>query len=445
MNNKKDSVLSIALAVVMILTLAACGQKQEGGTVAISGDSLNAGDAALRPDGEAGIIYENKGRKLLVPAEYNELLQIETPMDSPDGALFAVYDRASILAAQEQGYDVDGAGWLFDICAVDDAKLHEILCWDMSGTEVFAADNTGKYYLFNTPTDVRIFLEGDEAAAKQHTEKWEKLLDWTASVIGAFTLENGLDQFWRSNNTLDMYLARIAYAHETDYTVSSLEHGSMAPRITMDVTAYAEKLIGGNGVSYEEADLSETPDGEYIVLSIPAEDIRFDFFLAPGGENYVRTVWNGENEQLMRASFLNGNLTASGIMQAWYDALVTANGGAVSTDVLLGTWAEETAGRGVITFERGAGSGEYNVTIDWANGAAETYIWEMEAFGNGDGTLSYRNAKHFIRTFTTDTDYTDAVQYENGEGSFVLSGDNEMTWDDHTGHAGDECVFIHVG
>ena len=89
----------------------------------------------------------------------------------------------------------------------------------------------------------------------------------------------------------------------------------------MDAAVYAERLMTGEGLSYEEADLSETPDGEYVVFSFPEDDLRFDFFLAEGGENYVRQVWNGDCEQLYKAVFADGTTKASAVMQEWYEAL----------------------------------------------------------------------------------------------------------------------------
>ena len=60
------------------------------------------------------------------------------------------------------------------------------------------------------------------------------------------------------------------------------------------------------------------------------------------------------------------------------------------------------------------------------------------------GQLRYENARCYVRTYTSETDFTDAVEYENGTGTFTLNSVNEIMWDDETAHAGDDCVFVSV-
>ena len=75
-------------------------------------------------------------------------------------------------------------------------------------------------------------------------------------------------------------------------------------------------------VSFEEVtDLSdaEQPDGEYIVMAFDDENVRFDFFLGEGLENYIRevkTTDDGEEvETLYRAIFEDPEESATGIMR----------------------------------------------------------------------------------------------------------------------------------
>ena len=60
------------------------------------------------------------------------------------------------------------------------------------------------------------------------------------------------------------------------------------------------------------------------------------------------------------------------------------------------------------------------------------------------GALKYEDAKHYVRTFTSDSEYTDELKYENGSGLFYLNSANEIMWEDHVDHAGENCVFISV-
>ena len=438
----KKKILCLVLTLVMAVSLAACGGSGAQ-TVSVSGDSVTVDDLALRPDGEAGRLYENDGLKLLIPLEYDELLLTETLQDNEDGVLFAVSEKASVEAA---GSAEAGAGWLFSIGRISEDQLHEMLCYDMSGAEVLARDDEGRYLMYYHPTDVRFFRESNEAMAADQ-ELWTVLNEWAWTVRDTFLTENSeLTSVTRGNTMLDMYLARAAYLEDVNYTVSTTEYG---PKEGNGVYAapYAEQLMSGNGVSYEEADISETPDGEYVVLSFPEDDVRFDFFLQEGKENYVRQVWSGDNQMLYKASFADGTSKASAVMQAWYDTLVAdadMSKLGYTPDALLGTWAEKIAGRGTITIREGAEAGSYDVQIHWGSSASETYVWTMTAVPAGSNALRYEDGTLTILTLEEGKEETEDLQYENGTGLFSLNSTNELVWQDDIGHAGDNTVFVSV-
>ncbi len=91
-------------------------------------------------------------------------------------------------------------------------------------------------------------------------------------------------------------------------------------------------------------------------------------------------------------------------------------------DDLIGTWAEKMAHRGVITISKNSEEGKYDVSIDWSSSACEKCIWEMTAVPVGKGgALAYENGRYLIRTYSSETEYTDEVQYANGAGTFVLN------------------------
>ena len=135
-NQKRKALLALSLMLAMALSLAACGASG-GSTVSVSGESVTVDDLALRPDGEAGKLYENAGLKLLVPLEYDEMLQTEVPEESGDGMLFRVSEKASIEAAKAQGMETEGAGWLFSIGKIDEAAMRDLMLnTDLSGMEI---------------------------------------------------------------------------------------------------------------------------------------------------------------------------------------------------------------------------------------------------------------------------------------------------------------------
>ena len=94
----------------------------------------------------------------------------------------------------------------------------------------------------------------------------------------------------------------------------------------MDPASFVSRLMKGVKYQYAE-DGVEAPDGEYVVLNFPDDNVRFDFFSAPDGKNLIREVnTDAEMELFFEAQFEDGTSTAYDIMQEWYDALAQANG-----------------------------------------------------------------------------------------------------------------------
>ena len=443
--NKKQVYL-FSLIIMTLFMLCGCGSKQEM-SISSSGDSVSVNDLALRPDGEAGHLYENDGLKLLIPLEYDKLLITETPQANEGAQLFSVSEKASEEAAKATGMDSDGAGWLFSIERIDEATLRDLLCnTDLSGIEVFARDTQGRYYLYCHPTDVRFVRENNEAMAAD-LEVWTALNEWAwTDVREAFLRENPeLSAETRGSTSLELSLARIAYKSGTRYSVSTTEYGPVEPSIgTFDAAPWLEKLM--TNVRYESIDLSEAPDGEYVVLSLPEENLRFDFFLAEGKENLIREVRGDEEIALYQASFAD-ETKASAVMQNWYEALVADHDMSelgYTPDSLLGNWTEKIAGRGTIAISKSAG-GQYEVQVNWGSSSSEHYVWTMTARPAASNTLHYENCRHVILTLREDGPETEELQYENGTGSFTLLSTNELLWQDDTGHAADDVLFVLEG
>ena len=437
------TILSLLLAAGMALSLSACGGKQEI-NISGSGDTITIDDLALRPDGGAGHLYENDGVKLLIPLEYDDLLITEMPQAEGEGKLFSVSEKASVEAAKAAGMDYDGAGWLFGIERIDEAALQDLLCYtDLSGTEVFAKDAEGRYYVYCHPTDVRYVRASSEAMAADQ-EIWTALNEWAwTTVRETFLRENpDLSPETRGSTALDLSLARIAYMPGMRYSLSTTEFGPLEPTAgVFDAAPYLEKLM--TNVRYELSDLAETPDGEYVVLSLPDEELRFDFFLAEGKENFIREVRGDQEIALYRAVF-DDDSKASAVLQDWYDALVADRDMSAlgyTPDSLLGNWAEKIAGRGFITISKSA-EGTYEVQINWGSSAAEMNVWTMTARPAASNVLRYENGRYAILTLSEDGPETEDIQYENGTGSFTLLSTNELLWQDETGHAADDTLFI---
>ena len=196
----------------------------------------------------------------------------------------------------------------------------------------------------------------------------------------------------------------------------------------------------------EPVDLSEAPDGEYVVLSLPDEDLRFDFFLSEGKENLIREVHGDEEIALYQASFAD-DTRAAAVMRDWYDALVADRDMrelGYTPDSLLGNWAEKSVGRGTITISAST-EDRYDVQINWSSSAAEMNVWTMTARPAASHVLRYEDCRCVTLTLNEQGVENEALQYENGTGSFTLLSTNELRWQDDTGHAADDALFIAVG
>ena len=256
-----------------------------------------------------------------IPDKYKELVTVTE--EEPD-LLISVSETASIEAAKAQGDDFPGAGWLFGISKISEEELHEKLCNDMSGEEVFAQDAEGNYLVYCHPTDVRFVREQYENIDDDMAQ-WTELNEWAATVCDTIVAENeGLTPVHFGNTVFEIFLNRIAYAADTKCEVSTLEHGPLNA-FDVDAASFAKQLLNA---SYEVVDDDLQIDGEYIVLSFADEETRFDFFESEGNECYVRQVWGPEDAQNVmyyKAVFEDGTAVSS-VMRTWYDELVKANG-----------------------------------------------------------------------------------------------------------------------
>lgn len=351
----RNKIAAIIPAAMLALSLAACGtattsnapaenpaaettvveeetavEEEAVETSAAADTAAEAAEAAAAAETAEDVVeYVNGNVTLPVPAKYNDLLIINVPEKDEDGVLFEVYEKASVDAAKAQGEEAEGAGWLFSIRTADEEYVHEALCRDMSGEEVFAKTEDGTYYVRNHPTDVRFVREQYEDIDEDMAQ-WSELNEWAATVPETLAAQNPDLTLERHTNTaLDQYFARIAYKNDVKYTLASLEHGVVEPA-DVDSEMYIKKLA--DNVTFKYADEGvEAPDGEYVVFAVPEDNVRYDFFFAEEGQNLVREVreMDGETyENLYQATVPAETSTLNQLMNGWYEYLIE-NGGNV--------------------------------------------------------------------------------------------------------------------
>ena len=431
------SVGSVLLAAIIAFSFNSCYAKRiDSQDVSIP----NRQSASVQADIGSTMSYENNGLHLSIPRKYADLLIVDTPKNN--GRLFVVSEKASIEADKAHGGTGEGAGWLFSIGAISEIQLYDMLQHDMSGAEIFARDDSGIYYVYYHPTDVRLVRDNyDQSDA---IKDWTMLNEWAAGTVRERFISdnNGFTAETYGNAELDIFLARAAFGDGIQYTVSTSECAPWYPTV-INPTPYAMRLI--RNAQVEALDSATAPAGDYVALNFSEDHVRFDFFLAKGSENIYRQTLGDSNEQLFRINFADGHTKAVDVMKEWYDALAAADDRRAlgyTPDSLVGRWAEKIAGRGLITVARG-GKGTYDVLIEWADSAAEKHIWEMTARPYDEsGVLHYDRGRHLIRTYTVSGDFIEKTVYENGTGKFYINSAGELMWQDNEEGAGDNTVFV---
>ena len=322
--NMKDLLKLGVVIPALVISLAACGSSASNNQSSSEPAPAEKEETTEAPAAQAAdAVYENHGFKMTVPGEFADKVIVDTPPKSEDGVIFDVYEKASVEAAKAKGEQEYGMGWLYSICVRDEVTFHRMLSNDMSGEDPICSDKEHNYYVMYHPTDVRYERETVEQMEADQ-EEWSKVVEWADSMKQAFIDENeGLTAFKWNNTEIESSLARTVYGEDAKYTISTTEAG---PRegIGVDAEKYFKLLT--EDADYQRADDAEAPDGEYVVLNFPDEHLRYDFFLAEGGENLIRQVWgeNDENEQLFKVTFADTSKKASAIMQEWYDELGAA-------------------------------------------------------------------------------------------------------------------------
>lgn len=260
-------------------------------------------------------IYRQDGLCLRVPQDYDTLLLTEV---STDRNLFSVSERASIKAARKESSAYEGAGWLFAIGKVSASELHEMLCEDMTGRKLFAQDNAGNYYIFYHPTDVRYMRETPEAMQRDQ-ELWSKLCFWAWNDVPQhFLADNDLISITADNSSVGIYLARVLYKPGTNYTLSKKGKKALTGN-SEQATSFVNMLLYGN--SFEMVQGKKKPQGEYITLTLPGENVTLDIFQSDGS-TYVLESRLGLESNLYKGIPVEEHAEALSVAQDWYATLL---------------------------------------------------------------------------------------------------------------------------
>ena len=377
-------------------------------------------------------VYEIGPIALPIPQEYFDLLAFEVYGISDDDdedfveeTVIVVSELASKEAAEKLGeMDTDGIGELFRIIRVSDARLHELLCGDMSGLQVFAKDESGKYFIICYPTDVRYMRESNEQM-NEDIEQWTALNSWARDGLTDAILESGNDltPVSYTNTLLDMYIARAAFADDVEYKISAEEYGPLKTS-DADVAIYADYLLSGG---FEEVEDASVPEGGSIVLTFPEDGVRYEFFEAD--ENLVREV--RDDYVTMYRRVLPGNISNTEAVRSWYYKVAEEQGKKKvdsELDAYIGEWREEFAGRGVMTVKRSVGVDKVDVAVRWPGSAFDAGIWSITARLAANGSLVYDNGIYAVVEYDEEGNGTIAFQSDDESGNISVNKSGRLIW-----------------
>ena len=306
MMRRKNALISVLMAAVMTLSAAACGsaaasgekpqEKQEETTAAAevteaaaeettetAAEAVTEAPAAeetaeAEPADAPVKAFTNDGMTLSVPEALLDLLVIDTPDPAEDGVLFYVSEKESVELAKAQDAEFVGAGWLFSIGRVDEARANEAMDADIPGMDVFASDADGNYYVYYHPTDVRVVREeyNDETL-----KSWEYLNTWAGTMKGTFFMDNaGLDTKGLTDTT---YLAdNLAYGYFRK--IGEMEQGTAGASLKAAQTAFeVMRYAASNSFQIQDQDVVRSEMLKSWEILSEEEQAAFD-------ENFMTVV-----------------------------------------------------------------------------------------------------------------------------------------------------------
>ena len=381
--------------------------------------------------------YENGGYTLEIKPKYNALVTVETPENDENGVLFTVSETASREAG---GYE--GAGWLFSTGKVGEDKLHEMLCYDMSGADVFAKDADGNYFIWYRPTDVR-YERATVEEMQRDAAQWSMLGKWASEMADSFRDKNGLEYASYGNSEVEMLLSRAAWEKSADCYLATTEYMDVDAR-AVDGTPFAEFVLRSGFWRIEPEDLPDADylTGENLVLGFAGEDVFLHFYPVDGG--YV-VLQQGEEETIYQAGWEDEHISNYDAMRGWYYACAEQTGVKApdhSLDPFLGAWHEQIAGRGTLDITKSVAPGRVTITGRWPGSAFDAAEWELVGALDEDGNLTYENGHWEVKDFDEDgTGWTTDESWEES-GRFTLGDAGELLWHDDNLRVSDESVFV---
>lgn len=108
-----------------------------------------------------------------------------------------------------------------------------------------------------------------------------------------------------------------------------------------------------------------------------------------------------------------------------------------------GDWSDLYSQRAHIRIEK-SDNGGYKVKVSWSSSAFENTTWDMNATLSANGKeLSYSDCVKKTRTYTSEIEYKDKVEYNNGSGTMYIK-DGKLYWNDKAENIGKDTSFTKI-
>ena len=203
----------------------------------------------------------------------------------------------------------------------------------------------------------------------------KKILAFIMCLLLAMTAASSLAEA-PGTDPLHAHLAKL---EETPYTLSTVEYDVMTPKDSAMAKIFVDLL---NDMTFIPT-TAEAPEGIYVVLAFPEENIRFDFFLHEPEKNLFRFVKADGSEEMFEANVPEGRAEIANIMSAWADSVADELGlvppveanlpepGWILDSVEGKSWINDRATLEIFLED----TDNYKVLISWGSSAWETTEW----------------------------------------------------------------------
>ena len=224
--------------------------------------------------------------------------------------------------------------------------------------------------------------------------------------------------------------------HPIRYAISTIITGEVTPPEEYDPASLISIL---RDAALEPVDLSETPDGEYAVLSFPDEGVRYQFYRGEQDSNYILRVDRDGNQELYRAKLPDEIFVSLfDLISSEAKTLTTKRGHKANLPLVVPEegWVKDSLngtvwmrGRAMLYVSALPEEQGYQLTIIWGVSDLEARRWLFGCDYDPDGDrliADYVTCSNFSYDDETDKTTEDVFYESECETVFALDEDGNL-------------------